>query len=159
MALVVGDNSYVTLEEAQDIVSNELYPDSPEALLWEKLDNISKEIVCKRGTMAINSLNYIGENLVWNSKLKFPRYTLGINTVPREIKIATVVNGLIDKLVSSGENYSLQRQGVKDIKIGQSSISFSDKATQAVSGGLMVYSEALAYIDRYLKKSVRTVPY
>lgn len=150
MALVIGDNSYLTLEEAQDIVDNELYPDSPEFELWGSLDEKGKELICRKGTMAINSLEFKGTRQVWKYKLKFPRIINGVEVLPTEVKIAAVMNGLIDKLVSSSEQYKLARNGVKSIAVGPDSVRLDTERFK----GIRVYDEAKIYINSYIRTSV-----
>lgn len=151
MALIVGDNSFVTLEDAQGIVDNELYPDSPESQLWGSLDDKSKEIICKRGTQAINSLLFIGVRNTDKYKLKFPRYINNIEVLPEEIKIATVLNGLKDKIIKSSDEYSMIDKGIKSFSEGPYSMSFD---TAKVSG-IKVYDEAYNYISSYIKNTCR----
>ena len=150
MALVIGENSYLTLEEAQDIAETELYPDSPEFELWGSLDDKGKELICKKGTMAINSLEFIGTRQVWKYKLKFPRIINGVEVLPREVKIAALINGLIDKLISSSEQYRLARNGVKSITVGPDSVNLDIERLK----GIKVYDEALIYIKSYIRTSV-----
>lgn len=151
MALVIGENSYVTLEEAQSIVEDELYSDSPEFLIWESLDEKGKELVCKKGTRAINSLEFIGVRPVWKSKLKFPRIINGEEKIPEEIKIAAVINGIMDKLMSSNEQYKLGRSGVKSMTVGPNSVSLDVESYK----GIKIYEEAMVYIKQYIRTSVR----
>ena len=150
MALVIGENSYLTLVEAQSIVEDELYSDSPEYELWSGLDEKEKEIICRKGTMAINSLEFKGTRQVWQYKLKFPRIINGIEVLPQEVKIAAVMNGLIDKLVSSSEQYKLARNGVKSIAVGPDSVSLDTERLK----GIKVYDEAKIYINSYIRTSV-----
>lgn len=152
MALDVKTNSYiVSLEEAESIVKDTLYSDSPEFLLWEKLSDNDKEIVCKQGTKAINSLTFKGIRCIGESVLKFPRVIGNIRRdIPYEIKVATIMNGLIDKVNKSAEHYELRRNGVKSMTVGPNSVTFDSTV-----GGLIVYEEAREYIDKYILTSVR----
>lgn len=153
MALVVGENSYITLEEAQSIVENELYSDSPEYTLWESLSEKDKELICKKGTFAINSLNFIGQRLVWQTNLKFPRYIDGIEQTPDEIKVACVINGLLDKMSTASEQYKLINNGIKSMTVGPNSVSFDTSKFSGVKGA-RVYDDAKVLIGKYLLTSV-----
>ena len=153
MALVVGENSYVTIEEAQSIVDNELYSDSSESILWESLSDKDKELICKKGTMAINSLEFIGHRLVWKNKLKFPRVIDGIEQIPDEIKMAAVINGLMDKVATSSEQYKLIDKGIKSMSVGPNSVSFDTSKFSGLNG-TRVYDDAKVLIRKYLVTSV-----
>jgi len=150
--LKIGINSFLTLEEAEDIVATELYPSSDEVKLWESLDDISKENICKLGTMAINQFNYVGQRDTSKYNLKFPRYIRGVEVVPREIKIAAVVNGLMDRLVKNTQEYKLINKGVTKIKVVDSSADLDNKRFN----GIVVYNEALIYINHLIVRRVNT---
>lgn len=153
MALVIGENSFVTLEEAQSIVEDELYSDSSEYTLWESLSDSDKEKICKKGTMAINSLEFIGQRYVWKTKLKFPRVIDGIETIPQEIKVAAVVNGLMDKVACSGEQYNLIKNGIKSMSVGPNSVSLDASKFNGVNGA-RVYDDAKVLVRKYLLTSL-----
>ena len=153
MALVIGENSYVTLEEAQNIVENELYSDSSEYTLWESLSDKDKEIICKKGTLAINSLEFIGRRLVWKTKLKFPRVIDGIEQIPEEIKIAAVINGIKDKIETSSEQYKMIDNGIKSMTVGPNSVDFNTDKFNSITGA-RIYDAAKVYLRKYLVNSV-----
>lgn len=153
MSLEIGVNSYLTLEEAQSIVDNELYSDSSEFQLWCSLNEREREIICKRGTTAINSLEFIGQRRVYNTKLKWPRVINCVEDTPYEIKYGALLNGLLDKITVSSDNYKLINSGVKSMTVGPNSVSLESNKFTGING-VRVYDDVKNIISRYLLRSV-----
>ena len=153
MALDIGKNSFVTLLEAQSIVENELYSGSEEYILWGKLTDKDKEIVCKRGTLSVNKLTFIGQR-VNNRGLKFPRYIHGSDEIPYGIKVATVIQGLKIMTMNNNESHNLIMAGVKSMTVGPNSISLdNNNYLKNMETGLC--ADAMVHIDKYILTSVR----
>lgn len=149
--LEIGINSFVTLEEAEDIVENEVFSASSEYKLWEGLSDKDKEIICKRGTLIINRLEFIGNSIKYRYKLKFPRVINGVVEVPHDIKVATVLSGLMERLDMDSEEYKLINAGIERMTVGPNSVTFkADK-----SGKNKIHNEIMVYVDKYLIGSVR----
>ena len=73
MVLEVGINSYLTVEEADILVSNNLDDDSEDRLEWNKLSTDSKEKLLIKGTRLVDKLPYLGIKYNPSSELSWPR--------------------------------------------------------------------------------------
>lgn len=149
--LSIGRDSFVTLEEANSII-NELYlDDEEEKVIWSKLSDSNKEVLLRRGTIALNKFNYIGHRDVNSNPLKFPRYINGVNVIPYDIKKATVIQSLYSQVVKGSEYHRLRKNGVSSMTVGPSSISFSNDSS---SNDNCVCDEAYSLIYRYVVNSI-----
>lgn len=153
MALKIGYNSFVTLEEAQSIVEEELYSDSLEYILWSRLNESDREKICKQGALDINTLEFIGRRDVSKYKLKFPRIIHGEEVIPEEIKIASVLNGLMTKVTKDGDHYKLIRDGVESMTVGPNSVKMNIKKYEVIRGSY-IYDEVRTLVDRFIATSI-----
>lgn len=149
MALEVGKNTYLTLEEAQSLAQSELDSDSTEYKLWTSLSDADKEAILKRGTMDINTLPFKGSSLKYKYELKFPRLINGKEQLPEAIKIAVLIQGLMSKLATSSKYYELVLNGVESMTVGPNSI----KMNASRFNGIKIHERAMAYIEPYIKRS------
>lgn len=149
MALVIGKNSYMTLDEAKSLAQVELDSGSPEAKLWSELSDSDKEIVCKKGTIEINTLNFKGRSIKNKYDLKFPRLINGVETIPESIKIAALIQGLMSRLVTSGEYYNLAINGVESMTVGPNNVRLNTDRFN----GIRIHEKAMVYVEPYIKKS------
>lgn len=149
--LEVGINSFLTVEEADIIVQEELLTASSESKLWSLLSSNDKEVILKQGTRDINSLNFKGTRAN-GSKLKFPRYINGVNVgIPYEVKVATVVNALMNNILKDSEQYNLMKLGVTSMSVGGNSVSL-DRNT---INNTRVQKDAKEYIQQYLLSNIK----
>lgn len=141
MAIQVGTNSYVTLDEAEQYFSERLYTDE-----WDNADAATKEkallMACKR----IERLQFRGmkadpENqtlqfpralpatgtVLWNSERRFNdlQYPFGYNfgyivqeKVPEEVKQAQCEEALALLKYGNSSRIKLQEQNVESVDIG-----------------------------------------
>ena len=73
MSLIVGNDSFVSVEDADKYV-NETYTDTNAyRKKWSALTTENKEILLRRSTKALNRLKYVGRTKRHNQKLAFPR--------------------------------------------------------------------------------------
>ena len=71
--LIVNKNSYVTLAEAESIITNTYTSDSPELKKWNLLSRDDKIIVLRNSALALNNLRYKGRKMQRRQPLAFPR--------------------------------------------------------------------------------------
>ena len=128
MILEVGVNSYLTVEEADILVSNNLDDDSEDSLEWNKLSTDSKEKLLIKGTRLVDKLPYLGVKYNPSSKLNWPRIiNLNKKECPDDVKLGLICQMIKSRRNSNKQELKLQELGVKDYKIKNASITFADK--------------------------------
>lgn len=138
MALVVGDNSYITVAEADAYVQENYLSSSTEYQQWQALSEEDKEVLLRRGASLIDGLPLRGIKASKDQKMAFPRIlpphldrfdgcfalhpTEKDLVVPQEVKDSQALQAM--DFLSSAETLDvatrarLARQGVKSFKIG-----------------------------------------
>jgi hypothetical protein len=97
MALAVGVDSYVTLEEANSILSKCYTSNNEVYLKWLALSPEDKEVMLRTSCRSINNLKFDGKRQVVGQKMEFPRvfvYSVGIAWTPYVSPFYD--NGLVD---------------------------------------------------------------
>lgn len=148
MELTVGTNSYMSLEEANTIVENELLDTDSEYITWNSLSENNKKKLIIKGTCIIDSIPFRGVkyNLSRVSNLQWPRL---INNefieCPPEVKVALLKQVLRDYTNKNKQETKLQEMGVKSYSINKASISFGDKNSTKLDSGIYndIYFELL----------------
>lgn len=148
MELTVGTNSYMSLEEANTIVENELLDTSNEYKNWNSLNENNKTKLIIKGTRIIDSIPFRGVkyNLSKVGELQWPRLVNNeLVECPPEIKVALIRQVLRDYTNSSRQEMQLQEMGVKSYSINKASISFGDKNSTKLDNGIYndIYFELL----------------
>lgn len=148
----VGKDSYLSVEHANEIVTNRFMDDEDEYSIWSSLSDNNKAILLVRATTEVDKYNFIGRRL-YESKLKFPRYIDGLLITPDEVYIATVLYAIysyIDKKKDThGEYESKINSGVKSITVGPNSVVF-DKSNITKLSSNIIDSTLHKYILRVL---------
>lgn len=146
MELAVGKNSYMTLEEADTLLNEELFSDDEELEAWNNLAEEDKTKLIIKGTREVDHLPFLGikYNIDSVQPLQWPR-VLNNQTVecPREVKLGLLKQTLRSKINKGKKESKLLEMGVKEYKIKDASISFSDKNYTKLSNGI--------YSDIYLE--------
>lgn len=77
MELLVGENSYVSLEEAENIVKKLYISSDKEREYWDKLSDEDKTVLIYRANMKLNnpSMLWLGHKYNRKQKMEFPRVT------------------------------------------------------------------------------------
>lgn len=131
--VVVGQNSYVTVTEADEIIASRFMSISKERKLWDSLSEDDKDILIVSTTEKYdnNTMLYKGIKKDVKQALQFPRI---INSklvdCPETIKAGLIMQCIKDLIADSSEEESLKNIGVKSFADGSGArIEFSDKAT------------------------------
>lgn len=148
MMLTVDTNSYMSLEEANTIVENELLDTSNEYTVWNSLSENNKTKLIIKGTRIIDSIPFRGVkyNISKVGELQWPRLINNeLIECPPEVKIAIIRQVLRDYTNSSKQETQLQEMGVKSYSINKASISFGDKNSTKLDNGIYndIYFELL----------------
>ena len=133
MAIVVGENSYVTELELTDYASARdiTITGNTETLLIKAMDYIEIQ-------------SYLGEKTDEDQELEFPRN--GDTTVPAKIKTAQIVAAL---LIDSGETlFQTGEQAVKRESVGSVEIEYQDNTSARSS-----YTQLNALLSPFLASS------
>lgn len=143
--LTVGIDSYVTLDEADEIVrltsDNSQLRDN-----WFNLADSDKERKLRNACYRIDSLRLSSYKHNLSQELQFPRGT--DSTVPERVKQAQVLEAMQSLDTAAARRRELQDQGVKSVSIGNTSESYSDGSL--ASYGTLTSREAYTLLKPYL---------
>lgn len=132
MGLVVGQNSYVTVAEADEIIASRFRSTSKERLLWNSLDENDKAVVIIDTTEKYDndSMLYKYRKAEVNQPLQFPRImdTGSIVECPEIIKVGLLVQAILDIEAEDSEEKQLVRNGITKYKIKDAEVTFKDTA-------------------------------
>ena len=144
MSIEIGINSYMSLDEANEIMEEELLSNDSDLMAWKALSDTDKEKLVIIGTRLVDKLPFLG--IKYNDKivLQWPRVMNNKEVeCPRDIKIGLLKQVLRDYYNKNKQETKLQELGVKSYSIKNASISFSDVNSNKLSNGV--------YKDIYLE--------
>ena len=149
MEFVKGTTTYMSVEEADSIITDEFFEDEDEFILWSSLDELGKQRIILKGTRLIDRLPFLGIQYPGYQAMKWPRLIqYQYIDCPYEVKVGILRQALKDKINNAKEEHKLQELGVKSYSIKGASISFNDNVTQSkLSNG--IYDDIY---DTYLSK-------
>ena len=120
MELLVGQNSYIELAEANDLIQYLPFNDSCRKL-WDSLNADEKTSVIISSTFMYDkdSMEYKGIKKNKEQNLQFPRiYNDTEIECPFDVKLGLLVTGLSDISKNSSEEESLRKAGIKSFADG-----------------------------------------
>ena len=153
MMLTVGVNSYMSLEEANTIIENELLDSDEEYTLWNSLSDENKEKLIVRGTRTVDVIPFRGVkyNISSVKDLQWPRLIDNeLIECPDDIKLSLLVQVLRDYKNKSKQETNLLELGVTNYKIKDASISLDPSKVNKLCNG--IYNDIF---DLYIRKWVR----
>lgn len=96
-------DSYVTLEEANDIIESSFISSDPALVEWNKLNDKDKEVLLRASCRDINNLKFNGRRATVGQKLEFPRVESSYSGYGTILFIGQIFdNGLYSSHSSSG---------------------------------------------------------
>lgn len=119
--LIVGTNSYMTLEEANELVSSSYLSSSKEREYWNSLSDDDKTILIINATdkVDIQQMCYIGIKRDSKQNMEWPRVIHGKETeCPWSIKKGLILQLLTDKMEEQTSEFKLKEMGVKSFADG-----------------------------------------
>lgn len=138
MELVVGQNSYMTVTEADEIITSNFISTSTERKLWNSLDESDKAVIISSTTNKYDSdsMLYKGSKVSKEQKLQFPRNIHNsVVECPDTIKIGLILQAINDLRADSSEEADLKLQGIKSFADGSGAkIEFSETSKNSVCG-------------------------
>lgn len=141
-------SSYVTIEEANVYIQNNLLSTDPLRTSWEALLDEDKQVLLNRSAAAINSLPFTGRKMNVNQENAFPRYP---NTdVPEDVKVAQIENALTSSDETQSEDAQLYQKmwayGISSYRIGNLSESIGTASGNAGFSTSMLRSGVVSVI-------------
>lgn len=141
-------SSYVTIEEANVYIQNNLLSTDPLRISWELLLDEDKQVLLNRSAAAINSLPFTGRKMNVNQENAFPRYP---NTdVPDDVKVAQIENALTSSDETQSEDAQLYQKmwayGISSYRIGNLSESIGTASGNAGFSTSMLRSGVVSVI-------------
>lgn len=115
-------NSFVTLDEADDLITSEGFPDSSDE--WEDLEDGQKEYRLKMAAQMMSFLPLKGDRVFCGQSLCFPRTVQNdVHSIPDEVKetqcfiaYSVIHRGLVNRPESASEGESGSR--VSSVSLG-----------------------------------------
>lgn len=160
MALTVGVDTYITIQEMNDYVSK-YYPSSdPLRVQWESMDEADQEVYLRKSFVQINSLPYTGKPKTSKQTLPFPRYhgftesdLLNVKYAQAEQGIALTDTVALDEV---SQRVNLRRAGVVRYRIGDLQEQFQSGLPVDSNANFFGLSErAYQYLSKWLRGGYR----
>lgn len=153
MALIVGQNTYITITEAEEFFDGKLYTSE-----WDNADDLTKERALKEACKRINRLAFKGQKVDESQILAFPRRrplmnrigVIGFSTdtgIPEEVKWAQCEEAL--SLLKYGNSARTKAQEQNVIKVSFGEVSEEYKASLK-----LLSKEALELLRPYIAGAV-----
>lgn len=162
MSIVVGTNSYISVQDADQLIAEYFTSSNPIRVFWDNISESSdKESIILSSTKKFDrdSMCYKWFKQDINQPLQFPRVDVHKNVIecPEDIKLGLLLQGIKTNMMDKYNEYQeLKAQGVKSYKIKDASVEFFDTFqtkdidTSMLSNGMykLVYDQYFAdYID------------
>lgn len=132
MEIVVGQNSYMTLAEAKELVNYRLSKKDPVRVYWEGLDDEEKTSIILSSTFNYDTdaMLYKGYKIFKNQPLQFPRRLANeVIDADDRIKLGLIVQGIKSEMYSYSEESEIVSKGIKSFADGTGArIEFSEDA-------------------------------
>lgn len=151
--LTVGVNTYITVDEADEI----LIGCHNGSLLeqWLALSVADKETYLRSATYRIDCLPVCGYKHNANQALQFPRGMF--DDIPYKVKLATAEEAISAIDTQLLQRVSLQQQGVQSISLGSASESYSNSNVNFACSNPLLSKTAYNYMRQFLAGSVTIV--
>lgn len=146
MELVVGKNTYISLEEANNIIASRFISKDPIKKLWDSLSEKDKEVLIISATEKYDneSMLYMGYKQNENQKLQYPRRTYNNKIIecPIKIKVGLLLQGLKDLSLNDLEESKLKDLGIKSFSDGSgASVTFENSNAGEIKNRCGIYKE------------------
>lgn len=161
MALEVGVNSYITVEQADQYIASRYRASNAARQRWEGLKEEDKEVLLLEACSQIEQLPFQGKAAVIGQALAWPRlpFCYGLPTEPPQAVLdaqAELALWLSDDehQAELAKRRELQEQGVASFSLGDLSESY--KPEQAPADWAMRCLRVRALLQRYINGGVKT---
>lgn len=148
--LTVGVNSYITVAEAEELLTGDKLYDS-----FAALTNEQKEKLLTDAAMRIDAIHFSGRKKSVMQYMEFPRSYM--NEVPYQVKSAQAAEAVIVLDQDAESRRTMQEQGVKSVTLGKVSESYDDSSSTRKAYRGLYSAAAFSLLKRYLAGSVPIV--
>ena len=132
MELVIGQNSYMTVAEADGIIASRFRSTSKERQIWDNLNEKDKTVIIISTTEKYDNDNmlYKYKKAEINQHLQFPRMidNGSIIECPETIKVGLLIQAILDIEEDNSEEKQLVKNGITKYKIKDAEVDFKDTA-------------------------------
>lgn len=176
MAITVGTDTYISLDNADTYVSNNYVSTDTTRTTWEALSDADKELYLKKATKKIDRQILRGVKAVSTQTLEFPRalYTnyrredfpnLNIrldgdwvvetttSQLVKDAQVEEALSLLVDGSTAN-ERIKLQQQGVKEFSLGDLSEKYGGGVSNNYNSTTLLSLEAKELLKYYVAGSV-----
>ena len=147
MPLIIGVDSYISVEEADELLQKYFFENDPPIILWSNLTVSNKEIYLRKACLQLESLPFRGAKEHRTQILSFPRRDGNMAT----IKLAQALQAIMltDTIAQDEQaiRNNIRQSGVKSYKIGNLSETFSSTLGRNFGN---VSIQVLEILKRYL---------
>ena len=144
--LEVGTDSYITVDEAKELLEGDKLYDR-----FAVLSEAEQEYLLKRAAERIDLLPLSGRKKSVLQYMAFPR--AGQSDVPYQVKSAQAAEAVCALDTEAESRRTLQAQGVKAVTLGQVSKSYSDNSGSGQSFCGLHSERAFSLLRRYIAGS------
>lgn len=148
MSIVVGTNSYITLEEANELIEAYLVDSDVLRVAWEAASNANKTVYLLMSCMQLETLPFNSAKEDSTQVLSFPR-TDGDTSkiqIAQALQAASLTN--VVQQDETNQRATLRASGVKSFKIGNLSETFESGGPR--SSRPLIFSTSLEVLQKYL---------
>lgn len=135
MELVVGVNSYMSLDEVEDLIKRLFLSTNKVRTMWNNLPPEDKGVLIYKATLEIDKegLGYFGKKVSTYQVMQFPRLRNNrLWECPYELKLAIIELAFAELEVTGSQEAELLKNGVKSFADGGGGkVEFSDKAVNS----------------------------
>lgn len=111
MSLTVGVDSYVSLEEAENLITNNYSSENEVFLKWSSMSDSDKDVMLRTSCRDINNLKFDGRRKDIGQKLEFPRVNVYTPGIAYSIYVSQFVdNGLLDGSTTGDGGINLAKE-------------------------------------------------
>ncbi|MGE5494611.1 MAG: DnaT-like ssDNA-binding protein [Burkholderiales bacterium] len=124
--MTVGEDTYITVAEADEIISGLLLSADTQRIAWEALSDGDKEVYLRHALAWIETLPFTGAAYDINQTLQFPRDYNVSGEVPAAVKQAQALEAAasVGMLEQIDKRAQLRAQGITHFTAGQLSESY-----------------------------------
>lgn len=158
--LVLGKDTYITIEQANQYISNYYLSSDPLRIQWEAIEDADKEVLLRKAFVQINSLPYTGRPENNKQSLPFPR---ACNFTAQDMQ--NVQNAQAEQAIAISDSVTaqetvdrikLRRAGVVQYTIGDLSEKFQTGLPSESNATFFGLSEkAYKYLAKWLTGGYR----
>ncbi|MCK5128348.1 MAG: hypothetical protein KAQ68_00740 [Clostridiales bacterium] len=140
MSILIGQNSYITIAEADSFIGENYISTDTQRVAWEALNDSNKEVYLRNATSSMERLLFIGQKYADDQSLSFPRvfHDFYQEEVPQDIKDAQALESL--ELASPTQDTEIAKgyaSNVKNYSIGQLSETYKSYNASSMQAILM----------------------